>query len=52
MFVVNFRYTYNEFNDYNGGDQVNSIPEYAESLFNMRTIPAYDNKNSKAYSTV
>lgn len=28
----------------NGGDQVNSIPEYAESLFNMRTIPAYDNK--------
>ncbi|PTF10929.1 succinyl-diaminopimelate desuccinylase [Staphylococcus equorum] len=27
-----------------GGDQVNSIPEYAESLFNMRTIPAFDNK--------
>ncbi|WP_260984827.1 peptidase dimerization domain-containing protein, partial [Brevibacterium casei] len=22
-----------------GGDQVNSIPAYAESLFNMRTIP-------------
>ena len=28
----------------NGGDQVNSIPEYAESLFNMRTIPQFDNK--------
>ncbi|AWI43688.1 ArgE/DapE family deacylase [Staphylococcus nepalensis] len=26
-----------------GGDQVNSIPAYAESLFNMRTIPDYDN---------
>jgi succinyl-diaminopimelate desuccinylase len=27
-----------------GGDQVNSIPEYASSLFNMRTIPEFDNK--------
>ncbi|KRG10814.1 ArgE/DapE family deacylase [Staphylococcus sp. NAM3COL9] len=27
-----------------GGDQVNSIPAYAESLFNMRTIPSFDNK--------
>src|SRR5699024_11972420 len=26
-----------------GGDQVNSIPDYAESLFNMRTIQDYDN---------
>ncbi|KYH13934.1 succinyl-diaminopimelate desuccinylase [Staphylococcus kloosii] len=25
-------------------DQVNSIPEYAFSLFNMRTIPEFDNK--------
>ncbi|MCY1597667.1 ArgE/DapE family deacylase [Staphylococcus pettenkoferi] len=28
----------------NGGDQVNSIPDRAEALFNMRTIPEYDNK--------
>ena len=31
-----------------GGDQVNSIPEYAESLFNMRTIPSFDNKKFEA----
>ncbi|WP_436862102.1 ArgE/DapE family deacylase [Staphylococcus caeli] len=27
----------------NGGDQVNSIPEFSEALFNMRTIPDFDN---------
>ena len=31
-----------------GGDQVNSIPAYAESLFNMRTIPDYDNNKFEA----
>ncbi|MCU5745342.1 ArgE/DapE family deacylase [Staphylococcus sp. SQ8-PEA] len=29
----------------NGGDQVNSIPDHAEALFNMRTIPDFDNED-------
>src|SRR5699024_3036872 len=31
-----------------GGDQVNSIPAYAESLFNLLTIPDYDNNKFEA----
>lgn len=34
---------------FNGGTQVNSIPEYAESEFNIRTIPEHDNDQFISY---
>lgn len=34
---------------FNGGNQVNSIPEHAESEFNIRTIPEHDNDQFITY---
>lgn len=34
---------------FSGGTQVNSIPEYAETEFNIRTIPEHDNKQFISY---
>ncbi|SUM79268.1 succinyl-diaminopimelate desuccinylase [Staphylococcus cohnii] len=34
---------------FNGGNQVNSIPEHAESEFNIRTIPEHDNEQFISY---
>ncbi|SCS38694.1 ArgE/DapE family deacylase [Staphylococcus caeli] len=34
---------------FNGGNQVNSIPEHAESEFNIRTIPEHDNNQFISY---
>ncbi|MFT2141263.1 MULTISPECIES: ArgE/DapE family deacylase [unclassified Mammaliicoccus] len=34
---------------FNGGNQVNSIPEHAESEFNIRTIPEHDNDQFISY---
>jgi len=34
---------------FNGGNQVNSIPEHAESEFNIRTIPEHDNEQFITY---
>ncbi|BAK93461.1 peptidase M20 family protein [Tetragenococcus halophilus subsp. halophilus] len=33
---------------FNGGNQVNSVPEYAQAELNVRTIPEFDNEEVKA----
>lgn len=38
---------------FRGGDQVNTIPDHAEVVFNIRTVPEYNNEDVKGvFSTV